>query len=331
VRGFILKPTAPKLEDNTTGQPGLLTAPQNVTDGFIQGIYPAFTVQSGDKFQSIINCEYGATACYVTFRLDYQIDANPIQTFWTFREKYDNQYYRANIDLTPLAGKNVKFILTVLAYGSPTGDRALWVAPIIARATTAPATATATKTAVPTAGPSLTPSPTATATTVPTIGPTATATAQFSNWLLYVNKKYAFQFKYPPTGQVINPTDTSATITLPFTAGTNLIEKYISLSVVENAATCSSPLASGGAVSTTQQVNINSIDFLKETGSGSGAGQIYKWTGYSTMKGTTCISVGFVLHSTNPANYQVPPPLYDETAESAVFADIMNTFGWKSP
>jgi hypothetical protein len=317
-RGFILKPTAPKLEDNTTGQPGLLTAPQNVADGFIQGIYPAFTVQSGDKFQSIINCEYGATACYVTFRLDYQIDANPIQTFWTFREKYDNQYYRANIDLTPLAGKNVKFILTVLAYGSPTGDRALWVAPIIARTTTTVATATATTTG-----------PTATATMTPTLGPTPTATAQFSNWLLYVNTKYAFQFKYPPTGQIINPTDTSATITLPFTAGTNLIEKYISLSVVENAATCSSPLAGGGAVSTTQQVNINSINFLKETGAGAGAGQIYNWTGYSTMKGTTCISVGFVLHSANQGNYQVPPPLYDSAAESAVFADIMNTFGWK--
>jgi hypothetical protein len=320
-RGFILKPTAPKLEDGTTGQPGLLTAPQNVTDGFIQGIYPAFTVQSGDKFQAILNCEYGATSCYVTFRLDYQIDANPIQTFWTFREKYDNQYYRAKVDLTPLAGKNVKFILTVLAYGSPTGDRALWVAPIIARTTTTSATATATATATtaPTAGPTLIPSP------------TATAAAQFSNWLLYVNTKYAFQFKYPPTGQVINPTDTSATITLPFTSGTNLVEKYISLSVIENASTCSSPQANGGAVSTTQQITINSIAFLKETGAGSGAGQIYKWTGYSTMKGTTCISLGFVLHSANPANYQVPPPLYDEAAESTVFADIMSTFGWKSP
>jgi hypothetical protein len=313
-RGFVLKPTAPKLEDGTTGQPGLLTAPQNVNDGFIQGIYPAFTVQSGDKFQSIINCEYGATSCYVTFRLDYQIDNNPIQNFWTFREKYDNLYYRVNIDLTPLAGKNVKFILTVLAYGSPTGDRAVWAAPIIARTT--PTAATATGVVVPTA-------------TATTIGPTATATAQFSNWLLYVNTKYAFQFKYPQGGQITNPTDNSATISLPFTAGTNLIEKYISLSVVENASTCSSLLAGGGAVSTTQQVNINSIDFLKETGSGAGAGQIYKWTSYSTMKGTNCISVGFVLHSANQGNYTVPPPLYDEAAESAVFADIMSTFGWK--
>jgi Ig-like domain from next to BRCA1 gene len=336
-RGFVLKPTAPKLENNTTGQPGLLTAPQNVTDGFIQGIYPAFMVQSGDKFQAIINCEYGATACFVTFRLDYQIDANPIQTFWAFYEKYDNQFYRANIDLTPLAGKNVKFILTVLAYGSPSGDRALWVAPIIARSITSSSTATATNTAVPTTAATQVPSPTATATSVPTTAatvqpsPTATATLQFSNWLTYVNNKYAFQFKYPPTGQIVNPTDTSATITLPFTAGTNLVEKYVTISVVENAPTCSSPLAGGGAVNTTQQVTINSIQFLKETGSGSGAGQIYKWTGYSTLKGTTCISVGFVLHSANPGNYQVPPPLYDEAVESAVFGDIMSTFGWKSP
>jgi hypothetical protein len=163
--GFVLKLAAPKLEDGTTGLPGLLTAPQNVTDGYIQGIYPAFTVQSGDKFQSIINCEYGATSCYVTFRLDYQVGSGPIQTFWFFRERYDNLYYRASVDLTPLAGQNVKFILTVLAYGSAAGDRAVWVAPQIVRVggsvppTNTP-TATATLTATATATSTATPTPT---------------------------------------------------------------------------------------------------------------------------------------------------------------------------
>jgi hypothetical protein len=42
-------------------------------------------------------------------------------------------YYRVDVSLSSLAGQSVKFILTVLANGSPTGDRALWIAPRIVR------------------------------------------------------------------------------------------------------------------------------------------------------------------------------------------------------
>lgn len=133
-RGFARKLDAPKLENGVVdSQPGLLTVPQNINNGYIQGIYPAFTVQAGDRFQSIVNCEYGAGGCLVTFRLDYQIGSNPIKTLWSFNEKYEGQYYRVDKDLSSLAGQNVKFILTVLAAGSPAGDRALWGAPRIIR------------------------------------------------------------------------------------------------------------------------------------------------------------------------------------------------------
>jgi hypothetical protein len=125
-RGFVLKLDAPKLEDGSIGAPGLLTMPQNVTDGYIQGVYPALAVQSGDRFQSIVNCQYGATGCYVTFRLDYQIGSGPIQNLKSFREKIEGLYYRFDIPLSGLAGQNVKFILTTLATGSPVGDRAVW-------------------------------------------------------------------------------------------------------------------------------------------------------------------------------------------------------------
>ncbi len=132
-KGFVLKLDAPKLEDGSIGAPGLLTFPHSVTNGYIQGIYPPFTVQSGDRFQSVVNCQYGATGCYVKFRLDYQIDSGAVKTFKSFSEKLDSMYYRFDIDLSSLAGQSVKFILTVLASGSPTGDRAVWSGPRIAR------------------------------------------------------------------------------------------------------------------------------------------------------------------------------------------------------
>jgi hypothetical protein len=132
--GFVRKLDAPVLENGSTaGGAGLLTVPQNVYSGFIQGVYPAFTVQSGDRFQSVINCEYNATSCYVNFRLNYQIDSGPVYTLWSFNERYEGLYYTANIDLSSLAGQNVKFILYVNAYGYSSGDRALWGTPRITR------------------------------------------------------------------------------------------------------------------------------------------------------------------------------------------------------
>jgi len=132
--GYGMVLSAPKLENGVVySSPGLLMVPQNVYNGYIKAVYPAFSVQSGDRFQSIVNCEYGATSCYVTFRLDYQIGSGPVQTFWSFREKLEGLYYHANLDLSSLAGSSVKFILYISASGSASGDRAVWAGPKIVR------------------------------------------------------------------------------------------------------------------------------------------------------------------------------------------------------
>jgi hypothetical protein len=169
-KGFVLQVSNPKLETGVTyTRPGLITFPQNIFNGYIQGFYPAYTVKAGDHFRSIVNCEYNATSCYVVFRLDYLTGTSTnITTFWAFVEKYDNMYYQADLDLTPLVGQNVKFILTVLSTGSATGDRALWAAPIIYNASAAP---TATFTATATSAPTNTSTPTATSMPSPTATP----------------------------------------------------------------------------------------------------------------------------------------------------------------
>lgn len=168
-KGFVLKVNSPRLENGATDpRMGLLTFPQNIQNGYIQGFFPLYNVKPGDRFRSIVSCEANATSCYVVFRLDYQTGTNPIQTFWAFVEKFEGQYYQADLDLSPLAGKDVKFILTVLATGPATGDRALWVAPMIFNpAAAATSTSTPTNTPLP---------PTATYTNTP-LPPTNTATA----------------------------------------------------------------------------------------------------------------------------------------------------------
>ena len=202
-KGFVLKVTNPRLETGATDtRPGLITFPQNIQNGYIQGFFPPFTVQSGDRFRSIINCENGATSCYVAFRLDYQTGSEPIRTlFGPFLERYEGQYYTMDVDLNPLAGKSVKFILTVLASGVATGDRALWVGPHIYRPGAAPAntnTPTPTGTTV-----GATATPTATGTTAaPTATPTGTTAAPTAT----------------PTGTTAAPTATPTGTTAPPTA-----------------------------------------------------------------------------------------------------------------
>jgi uncharacterized repeat protein (TIGR01451 family) len=137
VKGFVLSAATPQLENGTTSaNPGLIVNPQQVSGGFIQGVYPAFTVQAGDRFQSIVNCAFNATKCYVNFRLAYRIGSGPVTTLWTFNERYEGLFFRANVDLSSLAGKTVNFILYVAdvpAHGLPSGDRAEWVNTMITR------------------------------------------------------------------------------------------------------------------------------------------------------------------------------------------------------
>jgi len=170
-RGFVLPLSNIALENGTnSGQAGLLTAPQTGSYTYIQGIYPAFGVHSSDHFQAIIGCETGATGCYVTYRLDYQIGSSPAVSLWVFNERYEGLNYNVDIDLSALAGQNVKFILTVLAAGSSDGDRAVWIAPRVSRVDSPTLTASVTATATPlpaTATPALTASPTAIFTNTP--------------------------------------------------------------------------------------------------------------------------------------------------------------------
>ena len=305
-KGFVAKLNHPQLENGAfDSRPGLFTVPQNTQNGYIQGFFPTFHVQNGDRFRTIIGCQSGATNCYVAFRLDYQV-GDAIRTFWgPFLERYDGKYYSMDVDLSALAGKDVRFILTVLAAGQATGDRALWVGPIIYRAGSVSS---------PTPdGSTLTPTPPA----IP------------GDWLTFTNSTYGFQFKYPKESQTVpGGTDNSTRIDLPFVQGTNLSQKYMQMTVVENLNPCRSPLASSSIPQTSETVMINGITFLKETGEDGTAGHINTWTAYSTTQGNACVSLDFLLRAANPGVFTTPPPIYDKSAESLVFGQIVSTYQW---
>jgi len=171
-KGFVIVLNSPKMENGNTQSKGLVTHPQMVNNGLITGKYPAFTVQSGDRFQASINCLYKANDCNMVFKLQYQIGNGTVQTLGQWNEIYEGESYSVNVDLSALNGQKVKFILTVLANGSAHEDYALWIAPRVARVSAQPPTTTFT--------PSPSPTATTTATATGTGTATATATATFT-------------------------------------------------------------------------------------------------------------------------------------------------------
>lgn len=175
VNGYMLKLNAPVLENGVTQNvPGLLTRPQEKRNGSISGQYPAFTVQSADRFRATIGCQNNSTKCDVVFRLDYRNQNGEIKTLGSWREVYEGKVYPIDLDLSALAGQTVNLILVVNANGGNNQDNAIWLNPILIRHGAPPAptntpTSTATSTLVPTA--TATSTPTATSTATPTDTP----------------------------------------------------------------------------------------------------------------------------------------------------------------
>lgn len=478
--GHVEKLDNPVLETGrAAGFPGLLTIPQQKYNGVIRGMFPVDDIFRGDHFQATVGCQFGATNCYVTYALEYELGGD-FFTLWKWREKYDGLTAPVDVDLTRLANfKNLRLVLSVFASGPAAPDQPLWIAPRIVRGIAVPistltpipptpvtpSTSVApTDTPVPTttAGPdkaqfisdvtvpdgttfapntpftkvwrlknvgtttwttayslafvsgdrmggvetllpqtvapgqtvdvglnltaptpvgsyrgywelrnasgaffgisatfdkpvwvainvlglpaptvaaSRTPTPTArtatpgtatrtaTPTSTPTAAPTATATATTSatsNWSTYLDVKYGFAFKIPPGSTIASQSDNSGRVYLPITPGTNLVNKYLDVSVAEGVTTCKSPVSNPN--NPPENVTFNGIQFLKETWVEGATSHMGEYTAYSTAKGTTCITMTFLLWSVVPGVMATPPPVFDHAAESAVFTTIMSSY-----
>jgi hypothetical protein len=332
-KGYVQQISNAQLENGTnSNKPGLLTVPQNVQDGYIQAVYPPFKVQNGDRFKALIGCQYGATNCYVSFQVFYQIGNGPIVSlFGPWKEAYERMNGPVDVNLSSLAGQDVKFILKVSALGTPYGDLPMWVGPYIYRvgATGASSAPQLAGTPIPATAVTATPTTPVAGTISATAGTPGTATntpsTPSSSSSTYENAKYNFKFALPTGAFIVNQTDNLGRVSLPLvTAGTNLQEKYILVSATEGKNPCVTTDMEGGMA--IDSVTMNGHQFSKQTGQGGAAGNQYDWTSYATTQNNACILLTFVLHSTNPGNYPTPPPVYDAAAESAVIDTVMNTY-----
>ncbi|MCX7755552.1 MAG: NBR1-Ig-like domain-containing protein [Anaerolineales bacterium] len=295
-RGFALTRPA-RMEDGTTTDPAILTHPQNKYDGYLQGTFPTFTVQPGDRFQAIVGCEHN-TSCYVTFRLEYLTPGGAPRIFWKWSEKNEGKTYRVDLDLSPLAGQSVRFVLTTLAAGPATNDRAVWGAPRIVR-------------------PGL---PVATPTPLPS-----------QTWPLFLHAPYAFELRYPPEGYFTAQLTNFGHLELPkLQGGTNLSSKYMEYRLVNGSTTCTVNDTFGPPIGvlSTQEVVVNGLTFTRIDGLEASMNHTYRYTYYTARSAKTCLTLLFLLRAGTPEVYDPPRPPYDYTLEASTFTEMMNTFAW---
>ena len=133
-KGYVLTKDKPKREDGgQENEIGLVTRPNDASDGYIQGIYPAFLVKDGDQFRATIQCEANSPKCSLKFELYYRIGSGNFVELGEWHEIYDQLWNPVQIDLSSLAGQQVQFSLVVWNEGTSQDNRGLWLNPMIFR------------------------------------------------------------------------------------------------------------------------------------------------------------------------------------------------------
>ncbi len=118
-----------KLETGATSGRVLLTFPKHDIDGWVSGIYPAYTVQKGDRLKGklgfIRNADNKCGEGDVLFQLNYH-DGTSVRSLQQWNKTCNGKFTDVDIDLSALKGQRVRFILTVRANGAYTDDWAIW-------------------------------------------------------------------------------------------------------------------------------------------------------------------------------------------------------------
>jgi hypothetical protein len=123
-----------KLETNQTSGKVLLVVPRQEQNGAVYGIFPAYKVQAGDRFNARVgfaaNPDGRCGKGKAIFQLAVQIDEDTT-TLKEIAAACDGSLTPVDVDLNSLRGQTTSFILVVRADGSPQDDWAVWNSPQI--------------------------------------------------------------------------------------------------------------------------------------------------------------------------------------------------------
>lgn len=132
VNGFAMYRTGSKVEDGSTPAKILEIHPQFVNNGSMTGLYPSYTVVSGEHFKARIGFLAKADGTCgtgnVKFQLNYK-EGGVLKNLGEWTETCDGTLKDIDVNLNSIVGKNVQFALAVLANGPADQDWAVWIKP----------------------------------------------------------------------------------------------------------------------------------------------------------------------------------------------------------
>lgn len=134
VNGFAMNRSGSRVEGGSSPSKMIEIHPQMVNNGSMSGLYPAYTIVTGEHFKAKIgflakpdgSCGIGN----VKFQLNYK-EAGVLKPLGEWTKSCDGTLKDIDVDLTSLAGKNVQIALAVLANGAADEDWAVWIRPEI--------------------------------------------------------------------------------------------------------------------------------------------------------------------------------------------------------
>jgi hypothetical protein len=130
--GFAMYKNGQKVEGGSTPTKVLELHPQWVDNGVITGLYPAYTVVSGEHFKATIgflalsdgSCGTGNAI----FQVNYK-ESGTLHPLGSWTHACNGSLVDIDIPLTSIAGHNVQFALAVMANGSAGQDWAVFINP----------------------------------------------------------------------------------------------------------------------------------------------------------------------------------------------------------
>lgn len=121
------------LETGATSGKVLLMFPRRENSGLVSGLFPAYTVQPGDRLRARLGFMLPEGTCHsgeVIFEIYYR-EGDAVHGVGSWEKSCDRRLLPIDVDLSDLGGKSVQFILQVRADGSFQDDWAIWNSPRI--------------------------------------------------------------------------------------------------------------------------------------------------------------------------------------------------------